>query len=160
MPRLHELPMREKRRHETDETLCGHPSCTNCEKWRLTLKKSFRQHNIDAGISTRNSGSPECPRCTSFFRKGRWQDEVSYILKESFADLEFSADWCCRSCRLIRQAIIFDCPNFKDLEALRKKKRPVWVLGTEGGDDLRVEYGMWPRILTLPLSENYQGMCR
>lgn len=160
MPRVQDLPRREKRRHETDETLCGNPSCTNCQQWRLSLKKSFRQNNLDAGlVQGKRSCSSECGRCTYFFREGRWKDDVSCILKDSFADLEAMASWCCRSCRLIRQAIVFDCPTLKDLEALRKKKRPIWVFGREGGDELRVEYGMWPRVLTLQLSEAYQGMC-
>ena len=130
---------------EMTETLCGSARCFNCNVWSVDLKT--RQRQADSDDFDRSRWRPwECDSCRWYFRRGGWADShPHWMLHETYIDLESSAFMGCRSCRLFRQAIIYDCPSLADLWALRFERRPVWVIRDERHNWLlRVECRKWP----------------
>jgi hypothetical protein len=51
-----------------------------------------------------------------------------------------------------------DCPTLWHFEDTKNRKSPVWVMYREGDDELRVEFGIWSRVLRLELAGEPRGL--
>lgn len=134
--------------------LCGNRKCKICLAWYF----DWRSKTSDGDMLFSLSGPPECWSCRAFFRKGAWKDEwPTWVLHKTFDRLIQSA-FSCYTCKLVRQAIMLDCPTSDHLKAIETRQSPVWILGKEGGERLRVEFGSWHSSVWLELASSPRGL--
>lgn len=157
-----------------EDVLCGDKRCKSCRQCISKIRIKDLQKRRDTDHNEDKVSYPkkfECIRCELYFRKEFWRDTRPHReLHKTFSSLEESALLGCPSCRLFRQAIMYDLPTSTDVDLLRTRKRPVWVLAEGYNKEstqqstarcpsfLTVEYGAWPyRSIKLDLVQTGAG---